>query len=66
MPGSSATVAAGLAVLATVAGATAAAEGSEGTADALAAGYDLVFLMAAGLGLAIALVSLLLPRHGRA
>jgi len=30
---------------------------------ALAAGYDLVFLIAAGLSLAIAVVSLLLPRH---
>ncbi|TDD04850.1 MFS transporter, partial [Nonomuraea diastatica] len=54
---------AGLAVLATAAGATAATEPAGGPA-ALAAGYDLVFLMAAGLGLAIALVSLLLPRHG--
>jgi hypothetical protein len=31
-----------------------------------AAGYDLLFLMAAGLGLAIAVVSVLLPRHRRA
>jgi hypothetical protein len=34
-------------------------------AAALAAGYDRVFLMAAGLGLAMAVVSLLLPRHRR-
>ncbi|GAA3466377.1 MFS transporter [Nonomuraea roseola] len=56
----------GLAVLATAAGAGAAtAAGGSSPAAALAAGYDLVFLMAAGLGLAIAVVSLLLPRHGR-
>ena len=56
----------GLAVLATAAAARAAsATGGGSPADALAAGYDLVFLMAAGLGLAIALVSLLLPRHRR-
>lgn len=56
----------GLAVLATAASAkaTAAAGGSPPTA-AVAAGYDLVFLMAAGLGLAIAVVSLLLPQHRR-
>ncbi|GAA3828350.1 MFS transporter [Sphaerisporangium flaviroseum] len=54
----------GLAVLATAAGARAAMEaGGSSPAAALAAGYDLVFLMAAGLGLAIAVVSLLLPRH---
>ncbi|MEO3804598.1 MFS transporter [Nonomuraea sp. B1E8] len=56
---------AGLAVLATAAGATTATEAAGSTPAALAAGYDLVFLIAAGLGLAIALVSLLLPRHGR-
>jgi MFS family permease len=44
----------GLAVLATVA----AAEGG-------AAGYRLVFLVAAGLGPAIAAIGLLLPRHRR-
>ncbi|SNT53699.1 drug resistance transporter, EmrB/QacA subfamily [Streptosporangium subroseum] len=56
----------GLAVLATAAGARAAMEaGGSSPADALAVGYDLVFLMAAGLGLAIAVVSLLLPRHRR-
>ncbi|MFC7722934.1 MFS transporter [Nonomuraea recticatena] len=56
----------GLAVLATAASARAASEAGEGSpVDALAAGYDLVFLMAAGLGLAIAAVSLLLPRHRR-
>jgi MFS family permease len=56
----------GLAVLATAASARAAmqAGGSSPTA-ALAAGYDLVFLAAAGLGLAIAVISLLLPRHRR-
>ncbi|SDL29867.1 MFS transporter [Nonomuraea jiangxiensis] len=53
----------GLAVLATAAGATAATRaGGTSSAGALAAGYDLVFLMAAGLGLAIAIVSVLLPR----
>ncbi|MER6003537.1 MFS transporter [Nonomuraea angiospora] len=57
----------GLAVLATAAGTRAAASEAAGSSpvDALATGYDLVFLMAAGLGLAIALVSLLLPRHRR-
>jgi hypothetical protein len=53
-------------VLATAAGAKAATEaGGNSPAAALAAGYDRVFLMAAGLGLAIAVVSLLLPRHPR-
>ncbi|MEU6743761.1 MFS transporter [Streptosporangium sandarakinum] len=56
----------GLAVLATAAGARTALEADGGSpATALAAGYDLVFLMAAGLGLAIAAVSMLLPRHRR-
>ncbi|MFD1932304.1 MULTISPECIES: MFS transporter [Nonomuraea] len=56
----------GLAVLATAAGTTAASEADgRSPVDALAVGYDLVFLMAAGLGLAIAVVSLLLPRHRR-
>jgi EmrB/QacA subfamily drug resistance transporter len=56
----------GLAVLATAAGAGTRLEaGGLSPAAALAAGYDLVFLMAAGLGLAIAVVSLLLPRHRR-
>lgn len=56
----------GLAVLATAAGARATTEaGGSSPAAALAGGYDLVFLMAAGLGLAIAVVSLLLPRHRR-
>jgi EmrB/QacA subfamily drug resistance transporter len=52
----------GLAILATAAARTATQAGTSSPA----AGYDLVFLMAAGLGLAIALVSLLLPwhRHG--
>ncbi|MFF4618435.1 MFS transporter [Nonomuraea jabiensis] len=55
----------GLAVLATAAGTRAAASEAAGRSpvDALAAGYDLVFLMASGLGLAIAAVSLLLPRR---
>jgi MFS family permease len=51
----------GLAVLATAASARARTEAGEGSPAALATGYDLVFLMAAALGLAIALVSLLLP-----
>ncbi|MDR8411364.1 MFS transporter [Nonomuraea sp. 3-1Str] len=50
----------GLAVLATAATQTAAGESSP---VALAAGYDRVFLIAAGLGLAIAATSLLLPRR---
>ncbi len=56
----------GLALLATAASARAATQagGSSPTA-ALAAGYDLVFLIAGGLGLSIAAVSLLLPRHRR-
>ncbi|GIH15235.1 MFS transporter [Rugosimonospora africana] len=56
----------GLAVFATAASARAAAEaGGSSSAAALATGYDLVFLMAAGLALAIAVVSLLLPRRRR-
>jgi EmrB/QacA subfamily drug resistance transporter len=56
----------GLAVLATTATARATMEaGGRSPAAALAAGYDLVFLMAAGLGLAIAVISLLLPRRQR-
>lgn len=56
----------GLAVLATAASARAATEAGENSpAAALAAGYDLVFLMAAGLSLAIAVVSLRLPRRRR-
>jgi hypothetical protein len=54
-----------LAVLATVASARAATETDGSSPIALAAGYDLVFLMAAGLSLAIAALSLLLPRHRR-
>ncbi|GGS51505.1 MFS transporter [Planobispora rosea] len=53
----------GLAVLASAAGARAAMEADESSPAALAAGYDLVFLLAAGLGLAIAAVSPLLPRR---
>ncbi|MFC4584890.1 MFS transporter [Sphaerisporangium corydalis] len=56
----------GLAVLTTAAGARAAAEtGGRPPAAALAAGYDLVFLIAAGLALAIAALTPLLPRHHR-
>jgi hypothetical protein len=56
----------GLAGLATAAGGRAAREaGRSSPAAALAAGYDLVFLIAAGPGLALAEVSLLLPRHRR-
>ncbi|MFI6597306.1 MFS transporter [Nonomuraea sp. NPDC050536] len=53
----------GLAVLAPAAGARAAMEAGGTSPAALAAGYDLVFLMAAGLALAIAALTLLLPRH---
>ncbi|MGN9894665.1 MFS transporter [Micromonospora sp. L31] len=53
-----------LAVLATAASAKAGTDAADaGSPAALAAGYDLVFLMAAGIGLAIAIVSLLLPQH---
>ncbi|TQS25451.1 MFS transporter [Microbispora sp. KK1-11] len=56
----------GLAVLATAAGARAASEaGARSPAAALAAGYDLVFLIAAGLGLAIAAAGVLLPPRRR-
>jgi EmrB/QacA subfamily drug resistance transporter len=55
----------GLAVLATAAGARDATRAASSPAAALAAGYDLVFLMAAGLGLAIAALTLVLPRHRR-
>jgi hypothetical protein len=54
----------GLAVLATIASARAQTEAGESSpAATLAAGYDRVFLVAAGLGLAIAAVTLLLPQH---
>ncbi|MEV5569737.1 MFS transporter [Spirillospora sp. NPDC052269] len=53
----------GLAVLATVAGAGAT---GEATPAALAAGYDRVFLIAAGLGVAIAAVGTLFPGRRRA
>jgi hypothetical protein len=56
---------AGLAVLATAASATAAVKTASSLAAALAAGYDRVFLVAAGLGLAIAVASVLLPRQRR-
>ncbi|MEO3823582.1 MFS transporter [Actinomadura sp. B10D3] len=49
---------AGLAILATIAGAK-----TGSSPAALAAGYDQVFLTAAALALAIALTSILLPRH---
>ncbi|MGV9349870.1 MFS transporter [Streptomyces spiralis] len=56
----------GLAVLATAASATSArAKLGDSPAAALATGYDRVFLIAAGLGVAIALVSMLLPRRRR-
>jgi hypothetical protein len=55
----------GLAVLATVASTTTAAHARGRALAALAAGYDRVFLIAAGLGIAIAAVSVLLP-HTRA
>jgi MFS family permease len=56
----------GLAVLATVASAKAAMEaGGPSPAAALPTGHDLVFLVAAGLGLATAVVSVLLPGHRR-
>jgi MFS family permease len=54
----------GLAVLATAAGARAAVEADATSPAALAAGYDLVFLIAAGLGLAIAVASAMLPHSG--
>jgi hypothetical protein len=53
----------GLAVLATAAGARAGLHpGAPESPAALAAGYELVFLMAAGLALAIAAAAVLLPR----
>jgi EmrB/QacA subfamily drug resistance transporter len=52
-----------LAVYATVASARSTAEGSGHSPTALAAGYGRVFLLAVGVGLVIAAVSLLLPRH---
>ncbi|MER8045925.1 MFS transporter [Streptomyces sp. NPDC094032] len=57
----------GLAVLATAAGAKA-ADAVEGTskAEAVASGYDLVFLCAAGIAVGIALVSLLVPKKENA
>ncbi len=53
----------GLAVLATIAAATTTTQGGGDSPATLAAGYDRVFLVAAGLGLCIAALSLLLPRH---
>jgi EmrB/QacA subfamily drug resistance transporter len=55
----------GLAVLATAASARAGVAATSASPVALAAGYDLVFFMAAAFGIAIAAVSLLLPRYGR-
>jgi EmrB/QacA subfamily drug resistance transporter len=54
-----------LAVYATVASARAGAEGGGHSPTALAAGYGRVFLLAVGVGLVLAAVSLLLPRHRR-
>jgi len=51
----------GLAILTTVAGAATV----DGRPASFAEGYDLVFLVAAALGVAIAVVSALLPRHQR-
>jgi len=54
----------GLAVLATAASAKAAgAKAGSDSPAALASGYDQVFVIAAGLAVAIALVGMLLPRH---
>jgi hypothetical protein len=56
-----------LAVYATVAASRAAAHGGGGSAPAaLASGYELVFGLAVGVAVAIAVVSLLLPRRQRA
>ena len=55
----------GLAVLATVASAAAGTSTGKDSPAALAVGYDRVFLVAAGIGVAIALLSMLLPRHRR-
>jgi EmrB/QacA subfamily drug resistance transporter len=55
----------GLAVLATAASTRAATKAGESSPAAIVAGYDLVFLLAAGLGLAMAVISLLLPRRRR-
>ncbi|MEV6138281.1 MFS transporter [Nocardia sp. NPDC051990] len=55
----------GLAVLAAAAGARATQVAGESSPASLAAGYDLVFLLAAGLSSAIAVVSVLLPRDQR-
>jgi hypothetical protein len=55
----------GLAVLATAASTTTAPQAGGSSTAALAAGYDLVFLIAAGLGLGIAALGMLLPRHRR-
>ena len=54
----------GLAVLATVASASAAADGKP-TTEVLASGYALVFLISAGVALAITMIGLLLPRDRR-
>ncbi|MCC8244952.1 MFS transporter [Saccharothrix luteola] len=56
----------GLAVLATVAGAKTASEADSGSPSALASGYGVVFLIAAGLAVGIAAISLLLPKTRRA
>ncbi|WP_196814488.1 MFS transporter [Nocardia sp. BMG111209] len=54
-----------LAVLATVASARTAATSGRGATAALAAGYDVVFLVAAGIGVALAVAGALLLRHRR-
>jgi EmrB/QacA subfamily drug resistance transporter len=53
----------GLAVLTTASVNAAAHAVGKSSPAALATGYELVFMIAAGLGVAIALVSFLLPRH---
>jgi len=53
----------GLAVLATAASGRAGMEADRDSLAALAAGYDVVFLIAAGLGLALAAISVMLPRR---
>lgn len=53
----------GLAALAAVAAAGTAHESGQSPAVGLATGYSVVFLLAAGLGVAIAIIGLLLPRN---
>ncbi|MER6332588.1 hypothetical protein ABT298_25330 [Streptomyces sp. NPDC001034] len=56
----------GPAVLATAAAKADAAANGTSKVDALAPGYELVFLVAAGIAVAIAVLSLLVPRKERA